>query len=465
MLERIVQITSRYNMFGPLHRSGPARRVGVAVSGGVDSVSLLHALLQLRETLHIELSVVHVNHKLRGAESDADEQFTRDLAASLGLPLHCTALGALSGNIEQSARLARISFFHSLIVSGVVDRIATGHTASDQAETVLFRFLRGSGSTGLSGILPVTQEGIVRPLLEVTREQVECFARERGIAWRIDGTNASLNFRRNRIRHELLPRLQNDYNPRLPEQLAHVAEIAREEEAYWRSQIEPLAASTFRTWGDSLLVDCTQLSALAVAAQRRLLRLAFTRVKCDLHQIGFHHIEQVRHIAQRSQGHGRAHIPGLDVVRSFGWLRISNSPLPPPPSVYVPLCVPGITRLPGGECVAVDKFTAPESGYNGYGNEALLLEPDHRSGPLVLRYWQPGDLYQPVGFSRPEKVKQMFQLARIPLWERRFWPIIENGRGILWCRRFGCSLAAREEIVQAIKDRGEELVLWKLVEV
>ena len=163
----------------------------------------------------LRLQVLHLNHNLRGDESRGDAEFVRLLAATLQLP--CTMREAnfadSIGNLEQEAREARLAFFREMISSGLVDRVALGHTRSDQAETVLFRFLRGSGTAGLAGIRPVTADGIVRPLFDVERTDVEGFLRERSISWREDSTNRSRRFARNRIRHELLPQLERDWNP------------------------------------------------------------------------------------------------------------------------------------------------------------------------------------------------------------------------------------------------------------
>src|ERR1035441_1467406 len=210
MIDRVAKTIARYSMFQP------DQRVGVAVSGGADSVSLLHVLRELAPRWNLRLVVLHLDHKLRGEESHQDAAFVRDLAATLDLPFEFeeTDVAALcretGENIEQAARAARLEFFRRVIQAETVDRVAAGHTRSDQAETVLFRFLRGSGTAGLAGIRPVTDDGIVRPLVEIDRPEIERYLRARGIAWRNDSTNASTAFARNRIRHELLPQLTRD---------------------------------------------------------------------------------------------------------------------------------------------------------------------------------------------------------------------------------------------------------------
>ena len=210
---------------------GPGMRVGVAVSGGADSVCLLYVLVELRARWDLRLSVLHLNHNLRGEESRADAEFVRELAARLGLAavLSEADIAATVDNLEQAARDARLAFFRETMRTGPLDRVALGHTRSDQAETVLYRFLRGAGTAGLAGIRPVTVDGLIRPLLEVDRAEVERFLRERAIPWRDDSTNASRVFARNRIRHELLPQLARDWNPAIYESLAQVADWALEE--------------------------------------------------------------------------------------------------------------------------------------------------------------------------------------------------------------------------------------------
>ena len=177
MLEQVAATISRYSMLAP------GARVIVAVSGGPDSVCLLHVLRELKIQV---VGIAHVNHKLRGEDSEEDERFVAAMAREMGLEFHSAVAVCGAGNLEQTARRARREFFHDLIRRGLADRIALGHTRDDQAETVLFRMLRGSGLAGLAGILPVTAEGLIRPLLGVTRGEVETFLRERGIRWRED---------------------------------------------------------------------------------------------------------------------------------------------------------------------------------------------------------------------------------------------------------------------------------------
>ncbi|MGO4880319.1 MAG: tRNA lysidine(34) synthetase TilS [Bryobacteraceae bacterium] len=444
MLEKIAKTITRYSMFQP------HQRVGVAVSGGADSVCLLHVLRELAPRWDLRLSVLHLDHQLRGEESRCDAAFVRDLAAGFHLPfeLRETDVAALcretGSNLEQSARDARLEFFASLMRSGTVDSIATGHTRSDQAETVLFRFLRGSGTAGLAAIRPVTDDHIVRPLIEIDRAETERYLRERGIPWRTDSTNASSAFARNRIRHALLPQLTAEWNPALAETLAHTADWAQAEEAYWETELARLAPAHLVREPPVVLIETGALAQLPLAVARRLIRRAVELAKGDLRGVGFEHLAGILELAASPEGHGRLQIPSLDIFRSFNWLRLA------PPALdnldnrnyRLPLPVPGAVRLPGQRRVVVhtelfENACVTEPSEDVYNGCVGCLDWNRLSGSLEVRNWRPGDQYQPVGHTGIEKIKVLFQEARVPLWERRHWPIVAMGEEILWARRFG----------------------------
>jgi tRNA(Ile)-lysidine synthase len=320
LLDRIADTIARYRMFET------GQQVGVAVSGGADSVCLLYVLLELAARWDLHLSVLHLDHGLRGEESRQDAEFVRALAGRLGLPLSLreTSVAQSPDNLEQAGREARLAFFRETIASGAAKRVATGHTRSDQAETVLFRFLRGSGTAGLAGIRPVTSEGIVRPLIEVERSEVRQFLLDRGIAYREDSTNASLQFARNRIRHELLPQIAREWNPAIGETLANTADWALAEEAWWDAEIDRLAAQHFTAQDGAVLLRADVLATLPLAVARRLVRRAMELAKGDLRGIDFGHIRSVMDLARSTEGHGRLQATGLDIFRSFEWLRFGQ---------------------------------------------------------------------------------------------------------------------------------------------
>lgn len=405
----------------------PEGQLGVAVSGGADSVALLYLLAEAG----FPLTVLHVNHQLRGAESAADQEFVSQIAGRLGLPflLHLTA--PLEGNLEQAARQARYLWFRDLIRAGTVNRVATGHTMDDQAETVLFRFLRGSGTAGLAAIRSEAA-GIIRPLLETRRGDLREYLQSRKIEWREDSSNQTLSFRRNRIRHELLPSLESNWNANLTAALARTADWAQAEEAYWDAELPRLTASWVRFEKQSVILDSRALAELPTAAARRVIRNALEHVQGDLRQIDFAQVERIRFLTHSSfrtklwvarQSAGRLHIarPG-PVLDSY---RISPE-------------IPGSYRLPNQPARVSLELKAAANVYNNEGKEvdwALV------SGFFELRSWQPGDCIQPAGHRTSRKLKRFFQEAGIPSWERSGWPVLTCNNAIVWTRGLGVAAA------------------------
>ncbi len=466
LVERVAAFIERHEMF----RTGA--RVGAAVSGGADSVFLFYALRELAPLWNLQLSVVHIEHGIRGEASRADAEFVRSLATEFGLPFHFhrADVPAIHDNLEQAARGLRTAFYRELLKSGCLDHIATGHTRSDQAETVLYRVLRGSGLAGLAGILPVTGPGVVRPLLALTRNEIQDWLRERSIPWHEDETNQDRSYARNRLRHDILPLLAESFNPRLEEALATLATLAQDEESFWNSylsKVDGLPDAALRevragtrgartracrvpTPGDAnlstnhpLIIPTTTLTTLHTALARRKLRRLIQTVKGDLRQIEFAHIERILEMARSSEGHDRTQIPGLDILRSFEWLRFAKLTSHPVPRDYsLPLPAPGSVELPGSSIRILlqvqekQTFEPRVTVVNELDLERLRLLGG-AVPTLELRNWRPGDKYRPTGRLQEEKIKLLFQEGRVPLWERRLWPIISYNGIILWTRRFG----------------------------
>ncbi len=442
------------------------KKIAVAVSGGADSLFLLTALHQLNRS-H---AVIHLNHKLRGPESDADEAFVRALAAQHALPFHTAALPPPEGNTEQEARRLRYNFFNACIARNLCDTVATGHTLDVQAETVLFRFLRGSGTAGLSGIRPTTTEGIIRPLLEIRRQDIRAWLTAHNIPWREDASNANLDFQRNRIRHTILPELAQ-LNPSLPDVLASTAAWARDEEDYWTAELDRLEPLYLRPAPETVILDIEPFASLPAALQRRLLRRAIGRVRGDLRAIGFHHVEAIRALMQTREGSGRIQLPDLDVFRSFDQLRLAPQHFDAriERNFSVPITIPGRTTVPE-RLLSIDMEQFSPSGV--YNSDVNALDWAKCRGSLHLRNWRPGDQMERA--DRPGaavKIKTLFQEYRIPLWERRRWPVIvlrsavmddSADADIVWTRKFG---AARQfaalpesESVVLVRDSAVEEV-------
>lgn len=445
LLDRVAGIIPRYSMLEP------GDRVGVAVSGGADSVVLLHLLHRLASRLPATLVLLHVNHQLRGAESDADEEFVRKLGAALELEVRVTAGAVKSGNLEQEARRIRREFFQWCMAEQGLRRVALGHTRSDQAETVLFRLLRGSGLAGLAGMRPVTPDGLIRPLLTTSREEVRQWATAEGLSWREDSSNANPQFARNRLRSDVMPRLSREFNVNLEGVLAGTAQLAQTEEDYWLRQTEEAYCRIAKPSRFGLILQVEPLKTLHLAIGRRVIRRVLQQVRGDLRSLDFTHIEAVLQICYTAHGHDRVIVPGADALRSFDQLLLTrpgalNSE---PRSYHVDLELGTERLLPFGSgsifvncanlevenCVNFKKDPDPTA-------EIADLNADIVSGfggPAILfaRNWEPGDELQRPGHKGAEKIKSLFQEHRVVLWERRHWPVVVAGREIVWVRCFG----------------------------
>jgi tRNA(Ile)-lysidine synthase len=439
LLERVVQTIERHRMLAP------GQHAGVAVSGGADSVCLLHLLASLAAPWNLRLTVLHLDHGLRGEESREDAEFVRALSVSLGLPIEIrrASIEDAGGNREQAARAARLEFFRQAMADHGIARVAVGHTRSDQAETVLFRFLRGAGTAGLAAIRPVTPGGIVRPLLEIGREEVRQFLRDRGIPWRDDSSNASPRFARNRIRHALLPQLRAEWNPAIEATLAHTADWALAEEAWWEAEIGRLSAGRMVEQDGRVLVSAAALRDLPLAAARRLVRRAMERAKGGLSGIDFAHAAAVLELAASPNGTGSFRAAGVRVCRSFDWLCFTavTAKASGIGGYLFRADAPGVVPLPAqGLSISLELIENRET--SGpldcvYNKKVDVLDWQRLSGPLEVRNWRPGDLYQPVGSATGKKLKALFQEARVPVWERPNWPVLTDGGAIVWTRRFG----------------------------
>jgi tRNA(Ile)-lysidine synthase len=434
VLEPVLKAIIRYNMLTP------GSRVIAAVSGGADSVCLLHVLREVAPEFGAELAgVAHFNHKLRGDASDDDERCVAVLAARFGVAFYRegACIGEVAGNLEQEGRRARREFFAKLMHEGKGNRVALGHTRDDQAETVLFRIVRGSGLTGLAGIHPATSDGLIRPLIQVTRAEIETYLTDRGIAWREDATNRDLGFARNRIRHQLLPQLARDWNPKITAALANLGDLAFEEERWWNEQVPAI-----EVMDGAIEVRQSELAAMPRALARRWSRRAIAIVKGDLRSIDFDHIEGI--LEARDAG-----VPGIAIERSFDWLRIAPAGETARAIETMNVQVPG--TYPAGEnsTIRLEHGEAAEP-------PCVNLKAERVSSiPMVLRGWQPGDHYRPQGKSRDQKLKEMFQTARVPSWRRHRWPILECGGKILWTRGFGVA-----EEFSANSGRGPVIRIW-----
>jgi tRNA(Ile)-lysidine synthase len=428
-------------------------RVGVAVSGGADSVALLRLFLDLRKQLGVVLSVVHFNHKLRGVESDTDERFVAELAQQHNLEFGCETSDVQAHakrehlSLETAARRMRYGYFRRLLLEGPLNRIATAHTLDDQAETVLLRIARGAGSRGLAGIYPQLSVpssqfsdgvSIIRPLLGTRRKDLEAYLQELGQPWREDSSNRDLRHTRNRVRHGILPRLERNLNPAVREALAETAEIARAEEEYWERQVASLLPTV---WKGTLKVRA--LAALPLALQRRIVRAAAESLGLRLE---FRHVEEILRLASNQPGSPKAAVlpDGWTVLRKKDELKIEpERPLAKPSDYEVRLPLPGAVEVPQlesrFEAVLVSQATAEVY------NRDHLLNPALLGRELRVRNWRPGDRFWLPHTKAPKKLKELLQSRHLTGPEKKLWPVVVNGADVIWVRGFPAPSHLRAE--------------------
>ncbi len=542
-------------------------RVGVAVSGGIDSVALLRLLLELRGELGIVLSVVHFNHNLRGAESDADERFVVNLAREHDLEFYgdsdevAQRAAEEHVGVEAVARELRYGFFRHLLgedrqgdpqglkpdsiaapdgtaeavpfhepfeLSGTsqipppfgsadLDRIVTGHTLDDQAETVLMRMIRGAGLRGLGAIYPrlavEDDDGelcgeIVRPLLVIRRWELEQYLHDIGQCWRDDSTNADVSFTRNRVRKLVLPLLEKEFNPAVAESLGELAEIARGEEDYWENEVAGWMGTAVH-WAapDWVLREASGRSELIqiaapngpgpnssaneelrasienapwlvmdaaldrvwflgepIAVQRRVVKAIGEQAGIPLE---FKHVEGILRFAEAGAGSGK------DLTLPLGW-KVEREPdrlVFLTPDLREPalqwdyeyaLPVPGmvVVHEAGSEFEAQRIPGSMKAGYN----PDHLLDAESLPGLLRVRNWRPGDRFWPAHTKSPKKIKELLQERHVALPERRLWPVIVSGDEIVWVRGFPSptklqAKPGRDAVFIAEKQRTEKAAM------
>ncbi len=419
------------------HLLSAGQRIGIAVSGGLDSVGLLRLMIELRSEIGAVVSVVHLNHQLRGADSESDEQFVAELAKQHNLEFHFDRndvrahAGEKHLSLEAAARHARYQFFERLLRKNVLDRVATAHTLDDQAETVILRLARGTGTRGLAGIYPLLQiapdKTIVRPLLTIRRKDLKAYLEQLAQEWREDKSNRDLRHSRNRVRHGILPRMEQHLNPSVREALADTAEIARGEEEYWSKEVARLQGSVQKS---DRIVNLHELTKLPLALQRRLLRKTCEDLGLRLE---FNHVEEILRVLSGALISAQVATQCL-VVRKGHELHF-QTPHPAPADYEYPLPISVATPVP--EAHLLLEAVLIQNGEKS--SAACRLNPAVLQAGLTIRNWRAGDRFWPAHAKSPKKVKELLQQHHVTGPERQCWPVVVSGPDVVWLRGFAGS--------------------------
>jgi len=415
----------------------------VGLSGGADSSALLDLLTKFPD-YNLHLVAAHLNHTLRGAESDADEEFCRGLASRYAIPFESRRVDVarmaseLRLNLEDAGRRARIEFLDEVRRKYGAAAVILAHHADDQAETVLMRLLRGSGTTGLSGMAYRNSRGYLRPLLEISRSEIERYLRAGGLGWREDASNSDTAYLRNRIRHGLLPLLE-EYNPAIRSCLAATASILGDDEALLGELAEQAFAGSCRMEEGNVLCSVGKLRTLNPALRRRVLRHACLQLSGNLAGVGLRHIDALRDLIDSGRPNSRLALPqGIAAVREYDRLLLTRTDMNvlrlrsatvPDAGFELLITGPGCHQLPGGGFLAVDE-TGGSSAPADSGT--ARIDFDRFPFPWLVRTFRPGDRIAPFGMSGRKKVKDVFIDRKIPLSERKRLPLLFCGDELLW---------------------------------
>lgn len=415
----------------------PGDRIIVAVSGGADSVALLDLLATLPD-FPLQLVVAHMNHGLRGSESDEDERFVRELADGYGLVCEtalCDVRGLarqLRSSLEDAGRTARYDFFQRLRQKHGATAVAVGHHRDDQAETFLIRLLRGSGTTGLASMAPRTASGVIRPLLTVGRQELRHYCEERRLPFREDRSNADPSFLRNRVRHQLLPLLAG-FNPSVSRQLAATAQLLGEDEALLGHCTDAVFNQLAQGGAGWTALQQNGLTAQPRPLRLRLYRKALQAIRGSLQRYELRHFLLLDELLQRRQTGERLNLPGTVVALVTGshlLLALQTALLTSPPHETV-LEGPGTYELGNGLILSV-LFTAPPSNWSELTATTCYLDPQQAPFPWLVRAHRPGERLDQIGTEGSRKIQDILTDLKLPRHLRHAVPLLCCNGTPLW---------------------------------
>jgi tRNA(Ile)-lysidine synthase len=436
----------------------------VAVSGGPDSVALLHVLVSLRELCGINrIAVLHFDHQLRTDASAGDRDFVAALAATLGLPLHTASEDVRSYrdrhhlSLEMAARACRHRFFREALTRLEANALALGHTAGDQAEEILLRLFRGTGPSGMAGMRPKTAGGLIRPLLFATRREIVAYLEDHQLSFRDDASNRDPVHQRNALRHAIIPALEQHFHPRVVEVLARYARLAADEESCWQDLLATHWVTVCTAEAPSRVVlSRRDLLALHPALQTRLLRSAIERLQTHLQGIYAMHLEALcKLLPPRTPGRSMSLPGGLRAEVEGEFLVLSRELRESSPIVEQDFTQTmsglGRHRFPSFELSLrlTDVPAPPEESPFPDAPDTMWLDDGSVKWPLYLRFWKDGDRFYPLGLGGKKKLQDFFVDSKIPGRLRRRVPLLCDQEKICWV--VGCRLDDRVKVTPQTK--------------
>jgi tRNA(Ile)-lysidine synthase len=415
------------------------KRIGVrrdamvllALSGGPDSVALFHALLAMRDRFGFRIAAAHLNHQLRGAESDRDEAFVRELCSRCAVDLivdHAEGLSLDTPNLEERAREARHAFLNAAADRLGADFIALAHQADDQAETVMMRLLRGAGASGLAAMAERGPDArIIRPMLSVTRDEVAAYLKDIGESFVNDSSNQSPAILRNRIRGELLPMLERNYAPGLRGRLTALASEMRAFDDFVATAAKRELESSASEDG----LDISRFADLHPALQAELIRQYIGSAAGSLRRIERAHIEAIRHLCLDGPPNGSVDLPGLHLHREYATLRVSSGAATVPAPFVVRLEV-GAVEIPASGFAFETRLVAPHGMRSPASKFEAVFDGSEAAGGLTVRNFRRGDKIAPFGMTGHRKIQDIFVDNKLSRRYRASYPILELNGAVAW---------------------------------
>lgn len=414
-------------------------RVLVGVSGGPDSVCLLHLLLRFKEEFGIDLAIAHLNHSFRGREADEDEAFVKELAKRWGVPCYAQKIDVPAYiretglSPEDAARRVRYAFFERIREKIKASRIALAHNSNDREETILMNIFRGSGIEGLVGIEPV-RDHYIRPLIEVERDAIEEYLKKEGIPFRIDSTNLQTIYFRNKIRLELLPLIKRDYCPHLSTSLKRLSEIASLDASLLEELSREAYGSTAKRMPGGVIINLEKYEKLHDAIKLRVVRKAVEEILGNLQDFEYRHAKMLVEFIKEKPTGSRLNLPrGLVGEKSYEYFYIHGKAPPEAKSFYYELPVPGEVEIPEAGVIICARVFEAKDGFSFEKNPYFAyLDYDRIKDPLAVRNRRPGDRFIPFGSGFSKKLQDFFVDNKIPVRERDRVPLVVSGDQIVW---------------------------------
>ena len=432
MLEKIMAVVHKYNMINM------SDTVVVGVSGGADSLALLHILKRLSSDFRFNLVAAHLNHMLRGDDAEKDEEHVASICKNWGVTCFTKRTDVrelaneLKISVEEAGRKARYEFFRELMKDIKANKLALAHHKDDRVETILHNFIRGTGTQGMKGINYVRDAYVIRPLLDVSKVEILGYCNEENISYREDLSNNDQSYTRNRLRHGLIPFIQDNFNPNIAETILRMSDVIGEEDDFLRQYCGELLPTLFSYEKNKAKVILDRFNPLRLALKRRLLKMVILGFMGEFSSIELVHIDNIINMLHNAKQGASFKLPGkirVDIAYGNAFISTDSKKSVNDPFEYA-------LNLPGSVFIheANVKITAgfKEKNQILYGKNPIYIDADKLKGSLVIRSRRMGDRFKPLGMSSKKKLKEFFIDWKVPREERDLIPLITDSRNIIW---------------------------------